>query len=145
MVGPPQTLHNGCGPGFISTSPARRRSSLPSKEGVVKGRGGKKWERGLKKVVGGEGGRKGGRRVRVAPTDDRLGPGARDPRRAEKIPRSSDAVVEEYSCRYPTPRTGASRSQADDDDLEKLFVCPAIFVPHHPPITSVRKVHFSNL
>ena len=37
------------------------------------------------------------------------------------------------------------QSQGDDDDLEKLFVCPAIFVPHHPPITSVRKVHFSNL
>ena len=40
---------------------------------------------------------------------------------------------------------GAEESQADDDDLEKLFVCPAIFVPHHPPISSVGQVHFSNL
>ena len=38
----------------------------------------------------------------------------------------------------------AEQSQGDDDDLEKLFLSPAIFVPHHPPITSVGMVHFSN-
>ena len=53
-------------------------------------------------------------------------------------------ITSEVRITLDSPGT-TQQSQGDDDDLEKLFVCPAIFVPHHPPITSVRKVHFSNL
>ena len=53
-------------------------------------------------------------------------------------------ITSEVRITLDSPGT-TQQSQGDDDDLEKLFLCPAIFVPHHPPIGSVGQVHFSNL